>query len=332
MKPKGTILRLAVLSLLLFAVFVQSAWAVDEIAVGGWNIEYLGRPNQRDNSGKGVPQNPVDIAAYIKDSGVHVLGLEEICADKEGGEPFRNQILDLAVQTLNSDVGANWKYELFKARGSKNGFDTDSKARVQLTGIMWNEAVLKPIGTPFRVRMNAPKRIPGEPILWTRWATAKKFSADEGRTDFVIIPVHMKSNRPKQGESEEQAKERSIEHRANEARLLVEALGEVQMKLDDKNIIIIGDMNALNASEKALKIYAEAGFKDLNQQDLVSYISKKHPNSPLDRAFVPDKQPEFSDSKMEVFKPKNMSPEDFRQKFSDHYMIKFTVKVMDDDD
>jgi hypothetical protein len=35
---------------------------------------------------------------------------------------------------------------------------------------------------------------------------------------------------------------------------------------------------------------------------------------------------------MEVFKPVNMSPEEFRTRLSDHYMITFGLKVMKDED
>jgi hypothetical protein len=39
---------------------------------------------------------------------------------------------------------------------------------------------------------------------------------------------------------------------------------------------------------------------------------------------------EFSGSEMEVVKSADMSPEEFRKKLSDYYMVKFTLNVMDD--
>ncbi|MGO9570236.1 MAG: hypothetical protein ACLP5H_22125 [Desulfomonilaceae bacterium] len=323
MKKKGLILKLAVLSWLLILGFGSFVGAVDQIVVGAWNIEDLGASNKRDSTGKGVLQNATDIAKYVKDSGVSLLGLEEICVDKKESPGLTNSSLDETVKILNADSGANWKYRLFMAKGRK--------ARQQLTGVMWNEVILKPIGEPFRLPMQVPKHQVGEPIYWWRWATAMKFSTGEAKTDFCIIPVHMKSNRPKKGESEEEAVKRSIEQRAEEAKLLVEALGETQKKFACEDIIIIGDVNALSSSEKAVKIFTEAGFRDLNQQDLVTYISKRYPTSPLDRAFVPKNRPSFSDSKMEVFKPTDMSREEFRKRLSDHYMIIFTLRVMDHD-
>jgi predicted extracellular nuclease len=149
--------------------------------------------------------------------------------------------------------------------------------------------------------------------------TAMKFSAGEGKMDFMIIPVHMKSNRGGVEKAEKQ--------RVEEAKMIVDCLPAVSEKFATDNIIIIGDVNALHHSEEAVKIFLDKGFRDLNEQDLVTYISKKYTNSPLDRALVHSNQRAFSDSKMEVFKPANMTPEEFRQKLSDHYMIRFSVKV-----
>jgi hypothetical protein len=104
--------------------------------------------------------------------------------------------------------------------------------------------------------------------------------------------------------------------------------GEAQEEFACRGIIIIGDVNALSGSEKAVKIFTEAGCRDLNQEDLVTYINKKYKASPSDRAFVPNNRPSFSGSKMEVFKPADIPPEEFRKRLSDHYSIKFTLKVM----
>jgi hypothetical protein len=89
-------------------------------------------------------------------------------------------------------------------------------------------------------------------------------------------------------------------------------------------------VNALKGSEDALRTFTGTGFVDLNSQDVPTYIDKLA--GPLDGAFVPNNQPEFSGSKMEVVKSADMSPEEFRKKLSDYYMVKFTLNVMDDDD
>ena len=164
----------------------------------------------RDNSGKGVPQQAGDIASYIKSSGVNVLALEEIYAEKNGDKKPRNDTLDNVVKILSSD-GAKWKYTLFRS--------PKSKAVSKLTGVMWNEEVVKPIGEPI------PLKIPAGSFRGKGKPTAMKFSAGKGKTDFIIIPVHMKSNRAKRGESEDEAKKKAAEQRANEAKYIVQALG-----------------------------------------------------------------------------------------------------------
>lgn len=294
--------------------FANAAGAVDEIVVGAWNIEFLGAPNRRDDTGKGVLQEASDIATCVKTSGVNLLALEEICVKKDS-PGLTNAVLDDTVKTLNEESSAKWKYQLFKAKG---------KGRQQLTGVMWNEAVIKQAGEPFRVPMEIPKRKQGEPDYWTRWATAMKFSAGEGKTDIVVIPVHMKSNRA--------GAEAGAAHRHQEALLLTSALDKVRNHFSDHDILIVGDTNMLGASEKGWKVFTGTGFVDLNGRDETTYISEKYPNSPLDRAFVPNTQPEFVASKLEVYKPTDLSPADFRKKLSDHYMIKFNITVMPDDD
>jgi hypothetical protein len=302
------LLRLTTLTWLLILGFVQFAWAVDEIVVGGWNIENLGRPDQRGGAGKGVPQHPADLANYIRSSEVHILGLEKISVDKSEGRSLTNDTLDDVVKILNSDSEANWRYRVFRPKGSR--------ARVRLTAVMWNEAILKPVGDPL------PLKVPGKPDCWKHPPTVMKFSAGERKTDIVIILIYMKSNRGGVGQA--------IKQRAAEAKRRVEWFEKVLTKFSDQDLIIIGDVNALNGSEDALRTFTGTGFVDLKSQDVPTYIGKLA--GPLDRAFVPDNQPEFSSSNMEVVKSADMSPEEFRKKLSDYYMVKFTLNVMDDDD
>jgi hypothetical protein len=174
------LLRLTTLTWLLILGFVQFAWGVDEIVVGGWNIENLGRPDQRGGAGKGVPQQPADLANYIRSSEVHILGLEKISVDKSEGRSLTNDTLDDVVKMLNSDSEANWHYRVFRPKGSR--------ARVRLTAVMWNEAILKPVGDPL------PLKVSGKPDYWKHPPTVMKFSVGERKTDIVIILLHMKSN------------------------------------------------------------------------------------------------------------------------------------------
>jgi len=67
------------LALALVLVFVTSILHAQATArVGAWNIEWLGVPGSRSGSGKNVKQKASDIADYIIDSNVDILGLEEV--------------------------------------------------------------------------------------------------------------------------------------------------------------------------------------------------------------------------------------------------------------
>jgi hypothetical protein len=84
----------------------------------------------------------------------------------------------------------------------------------------------------------------------------------------------------------------------------------------------------------ALACYTAAGFRDLNADDLKSWIkSSRFDAAPFDRVLVPDDQPEFRDARLTVFKNHHLNDEiEFRKKCSDHYMVVADVKVMEDDD
>jgi hypothetical protein len=155
-----------------------------------------------------------------------------------------------------------------------------------------------------------------------------KFKSGEGKTDFVLLPVHLKSNvdgnfRP---------------HREAEAKELVKHLGEISQKWPgEKDIVILGDFNFLvdkgMAVEKAREILVEAMFRDLNANNEGTHIGSG--KAPFDRFFVPI-QPEFDQSKQRVvrefLKLKNLKDETFTAKYSDHLMIVTEMRVMNDDD
>jgi hypothetical protein len=69
------------------------------------------------------------------------------------------------------------------------------------------------------------------------------------------------------------------------------------------------------------------GFVDLNSADMGT-----NGNAPFDRAFLTRNQPEFADSRMDVFRLNGVSTANFRRLFSDHFMIRFNIRFMNDDD
>ncbi len=294
--------------LLVVVIFLTAAGysaAQPNISIGAWNIQFLGNPGQRSGCGKNVRQTAEDIAGYIAASRVDILALQEI-SDTDGQASTRtNATLDRAFDILNDSDGNRWRYQLFAKRSQNQ--------TTQLTGVAWNERKVARVGNPFRLQMTTSG---GE---WDRWATAVKFKFGNNRTDIVLIPVHMKAN----------FRGNFSAQREREAEALMNAISSVRSHFNDQDIVILGDTNILTRTEGAIAKFRNAGFVDLNNADRTTMAEG---SAPFDRAFIPQNQPEFSIAAQDVFEPEGVAKEEFRIKFSDHYMIRFVVRVMNDDD
>lgn len=293
------------------------------VAIGAWNINWLGRPDMRSGDAKGVAQRPTDLAAFITSADVQILGLMEIVPDV-GRET--NATLDATVASLNRD-GAAWTYRLFPSR--RRGYEDQ-----QLTGIAWNEAQLTAVGEPVpTVHQDT------EPAFgWDRGVTAMKF-ARRGGSDFVLMIVHMKANipsRPIPGS----APPPPPAQRAIEAATLVGALPLVRRAFEDRDLVILGDTNVLSRGEEALRVFRLDGYVDLNDADQPTTIefippgqsSPRWPPAPFDRVFVPEYQPEFLGARMTIHGPRKGDEAAFRRTHSDHALVRFTLCADVDDD
>lgn len=294
--------------LLVFALIVPPALAQDTIRLGAWNIEHLGNPGSR---GGAPAQAPRDIAEYIIASEVDVLGLEEITQNLAGR---RNQTIERALEIVRQRTGDTWRHVLFPKSDIH-----------QHIGVAWNTARAEMIGNPFRIPVATSSN--GQP-LWDRRPHAVQFSFGDGRSDLVVIVLHMKANRRENNGP-------NLQRREREARTLVQKLPQVRSRFDDEDIVLIGDSNILTADEAAAEVFGQAGFEDLNGEDEPTYNSDD--GAPFDRAFVPSDQTEFENVDQVVFDeeflgPQNMSRQQFRRRLSDHFMIVTDVQVIDDDD
>ena len=293
------------------------------VAVGAWNINWLGRPDMRSADAKGVAQRPSDLAAFIASADVQVLGLMEIIPDV-GRET--NATLDATFATLNRD-GAAWRYRLFPSR--RRGYEDQ-----MLTGLAWDEAQLMALGEPFKAVHQDTEPAFG----WDRGVTAMKF-ARRGGADFVLMVVHMKANvpsRPIPGS----APPPPPAQRTIEAATLVGELPAVRRAFEDRDLVILGDMNVLSRTEEAMKIFRLDGFVDLNSTDLPTTVvtippgatNPRWPPAPFDRVLVPEYQPEFRESQMSVLGPSPEQAATFSRTLSDHALIRFTLCASVDDD
>ncbi len=304
-----------------------------KLIVGAVNIEWLGNPDRRSGPADGVAQSAKDIADYIKASGVTILALEEISDDDTDAAKRTNKTLDEAFAQLNTADKASWKYRLFSKH--PNAKDPDW----QLTGIAWNEAIVKPVAgvagpaDEYRLKLKVPEGVSvgtADKPAFERWATAMKFSAGAGKTDVIVIPLHLKSNKAV-FPGQDVAKQREVE-----AGMLLAALADVKAQFNDDDVIMLGDSNVVNKNEQAVKTFTNAGFVDLGVADEPTYVSGSY-QSPFDRAFVPNsagnvKAKEFSQCQFNVFKHPTMNVEEYRKKLSDHRMIRLTVQISADDD
>lgn len=291
------------------------------LRIGSWNIEHLGEPGARRGSGMGILQKPADLAHYIRSSKVDVLALQEITADAPAPPGFprhfrTSSILKKVFAELDRTTGNDWQHVLFpKMRAADSS---------QWTGVAWKNARVKPVGSVFQVPLAHDKSTQGY-NRWDRNLHALKFSAGPGKTDFVVLVVHLKAN----------AQNVLAQHRAEEIADFVKALPALRKAFPDEgDWVLLGDTNITGADEPAVAALVQAGFRDLNKDDRDTHTAKGV--QPFDRIFVPQKQPEFSRSTLEVLsafqKLEKLSFADYRARYSDHYMIATTIQIMADDD
>lgn len=293
------------------------------VTVGAWNIEWLGKPEDRSGAGKGVAQSPVDLAEVIAASGADVLAVAEVVT-RVRGRPVRSREVEAVLAALNARPGQAWDYVLCPGRAEGD----------QLTGVLWNArtvTLLSASGKPWSQSSDAPWAVPVDlrqrgpqgSALWNRPPHAFKFSAGEGRTDFVVIPVHMKADF--QGDF--------AEHRRLEAAALVAALPQIRRQFSDQDVIIAGDTNCARHEQPAIGVLEAAGFKDLNAADAATHWR----GGAMDRVLVPTGQPEFRSSAFRVAgaefrRQRSLAEADWKKRYSDHYAVTATVQVGPDDD
>ena len=288
------------------------------VRVGAWNIEHLGFPDSRSGPAEDIAQDPADIADYIKASRVDVLALSEIGDDDGVASTRSNKTLTKAFELLKQQTGNEWKYVLFPKAVANE--------KTQLTGLAWNTKRARQEGSAYRIPV--PRKV-GPTSVWDRRPYAVKLSFGEGKSDVVFIPVHMKSNYD--------GVVVGRKRRLLEAQALIDDLDRVRGEFQDSDLMVLGDTNILKAEEGAAVAIEEAGFKDVNFLDLPTTWRGA---APFDRFYLsndPDDNKEFRYSRMDVFKEeylpgKQWEPVDFKKKLSDHFMVRTTIRVLDDDD
>ncbi|MGN6660059.1 MAG: hypothetical protein ACTHKN_13835 [Achromobacter mucicolens] len=321
----------------------EAAPLCDQIVqVGAWNIEWLG--NAKD--GKRKAQKSEDIAAYIGIAEVDVLALAEISpTSRNASGEYQNDTLDAAFEQLNQS-GAAWKYTLLPKRpGARAYYD-------QWTGVAWNERRVQKVGGPWRLRAtidsDREKAIKAkfstrqpDTIIWSRWPHAFKFSAGKGLSDFIVVPVHFKANSGRDAGP--------VDARKYEVDLLLEALDRGASQVSDGDLVVLGDSNMLSANEPAAAALRAYGMKDCNAGDIGTHLSSGAvgQDAPFDRVFLVSSQPETQAScplngeiadpfTFTVVRPSawlpGMGRGEFRDRLSDHQLVRVGICAIKDDD
>ena len=292
-------MRTAVAAFFLLGVLLSpSAFALDWVKVGAWNIENLGE--------RAFGQDERAIAEHIFLSGVDVLALQEIHDTDSNPATRTNAKLDAAFAVLNKLPDQDWTYVLLENRNP-----TDIS---QLCGVAWNRKRVTLAGSPYRIPVNDDH---GK--IWDRHPHALKFSTGASTTDFIVIPLHMKANAD--------GKRVGRRQREREAAALVDALPAVKQHYGgDSDIVLLGDTNCLAADESALDSFKSAGLKDLNDEDRGTYVD----GAPFDRILVPQTQPEFRYTRQ--YNLLASDPGGHDSALSDHQLVMASIVLTADDD
>ncbi len=296
--------RIACAVVLGLTCFLPASSADDFVRIGSWNIRHLS-----DTSA----QNAVALAQHIQLAGINVLALQEIHDTDNDADRITNVKLDEAFRRLNENSGQDWRYVLHPER--------EGVTRNQHVGVAWNSDNVTMVAAPLMIEVDYG----GNDEAWKRTPYAVKFKTSDQMTDFVVVSLHMKSNSGDVNGSTAAVREL-------EANALVEKLDNVREHFDDEDIILIGDTNARKNDEAALQAYANAGFKDLNASDsntFRGFFNNSERFAPFDRILVPE-ETEFRFSEQYILRPADRRRHN--QRFSDHWLIMTSVRVLSDDD
>ena len=310
--------------------FVTPIAHAEDFRIGAWNIEWLGFPSMRGKPGKDFEQSPADLATYIAEAQLDVLALEEIGVEKNEA-PFTSKPLQRTMDELKNVHGQTWQYLLFPKTNYPKGTE-DFITRGQHLGIAWRSDRAKMIGEPYSIPVGENQTFGDK--FWERRANAVKFSFGEGKTDVVVVPVHLKSNRNDANGSDPFFTQKQ---RQAEVKVFVAQLKALKDKFKDDDIIFLGDTNFLAPDDETPKILVDAGFVDLNAKETGTTAAwgSGYSSAPFDRIFVPKDQPEFKSSVQKVHSTKNGTDDeikDFKKRHSDHYLVSCVIEVGNDDD
>jgi hypothetical protein len=270
--------------------FGQSRQTRDLLIIGSWNIEDIER-----GSGQKV-QSMADQLGLLR---LDVLALNQVDGDSQRQNRQLNAIFELA----NEEEGQDWQYRLFENKTSSD------KGNL---GVAWNRD---------RVRLDREvfRTVTDDGDLWRRPPHAAKFSAGNGRTDIVVVPIQFE---PKSRESACLGG-----RRGEEASDLAGHIQRVRSHFSDDDIVVIGDTECVRDDPDALETFESERFIDLGIGDVVAFSRGQ---GVYNRVMVPMGQPEFrATTQYTVLEAEGRSANNV---MSDHFIMLAPIRILADDD
>jgi len=273
-----------------------------EFRIGTWNIEFLGAaPHLRRDTPPRTDDDVQKIGAKIRELGVCVLGVQEIC-----GEAPLKQVCAAA--------GDTWAYVL-----GTSGSWSDGKTQ-QGIGFVYDTAQVELLHA--EELNDFPSERDGLPVFHRKPVTAC-FRHRKTGCDFRAIVVHLKAGK----KDKDQAKRRV------EATVLRGWLDQLLAKFprEDRDVVVLGDFNCTYGDEPEAIFEVGGAMQYLDQQEAAPTILWF--DEPIDQIVVGRGFDEVDRRSRAVHGVAGEAARDaWRRTYSDHFPVTVTLRAAGDDD
>ena len=272
-----------------------------QLAIGTWNLEFLGAPgNLRNDTPPRTDADVAAIGAMVKSLGVAVLAVQEICGEAP-------------LQQVATSIGRTWAFVL----GTTGGWDDGKTA--QNIGFLYDNAVVELLSAEELLAF--PRELEGVPIFH-RVPVTVCFRVRATGFDFRMVTVHLKAGQKAQDEQK----------RRLEATTLHGWLQQLQKTPgEDQDIVVLGDFNSSYGSEPETV---------LEDGKMMHYLEPKartptimHFPEPIDHVVV---APAFDELNAESFTVHSdlggLDKNAWRKIYSDHFPVTATIAANSDGD
>ena len=299
--PFSAIRLLPGLLLGLWLVSPATAQRRPQLAIGTWNLEFLGAPaNLRNDI---PPRTDADLAAIgqkIRTLGVAVLAVQEICGEAP-------------LQQVAAGIGRSWAIVL----GTTGGWDDGKTA--QNIGFLYDNSVVELLSAEELLAF--PRQQEGVPIFHRVPVTAC-FKVRATGFDFRAVTVHLKAGQKAQDEQK----------RRLEATILHAWLQQLQKTPgEDQDIVVLGDFNSTYGTEPETVLEAGQMMRYLEPKTKTPTIM--HFPEPIDQVVV---APAFDELNADSFKVNSdlgdLDKDAWRKIYSDHFPVTVTIAATADGD